>query len=1205
MRALPLITSAALFLAARAEADFGPEALIGPAAGHQRAPDIASDGKSFLIAWRNDASPQAPSIEVLRVEADGTWTGSPVVLTSPRRATSAPAVAACGAGWVVAWTDPEGIAVQVLDRAGAPLHSLSEKARPLGMGGAAPRLGLACDGRGALIVWSEDGQPELRALALPHGETTPRRLRLAADDPPGGFAAVAVASDGDGFLVAWHSMFRVAVQDGNQTSDVLRQRIAALRVSSEGVIHDPRPFTVHVVGEPAGGLSVAASGRDDFLVTWDSASRQGGILAVRLRGSRPIDASPLKLGGPSAWGVAAAPDPAGYLVAWTTPGPAPAPQGGFGRELRYARVPIQGTRTVESSLHVSDSNAFDVRLATRAGRAIAAYAEGQPNQPGHASGLDIWIKGVGGPPGATLVTSGPAPQRTPALAGRGPESLLAWVDESTVPESIRTAVISPAGALVQPKGSVLARSFAPRQLSVSAGRSTYLVAWVEQRGVFAARVSPEGEPLDPTPLRLDDGAPNVAASFDGEAHVVAFCSGKEVRTIRVFEDSRAPERAVRAGATTSGPTNVGNACERGSCLVTWTNPNAYYGYEHVYGLRVIHGRPEYQGTYARQMIAPEGFANSPVVAAGGGRYVVAWGAYSSGSGPRRIHWRNIDRLADFRDARTGELSGQRGILPAVAFDGRRFVAIWIEENDPDPLRWSPVERGWLESPRSLGVKGTSPALGATPGGGLTAAWVEDAEKAPSRVRLRTLAPYAAPPPPPSVPQPATFRLPDLMARVRKSAATRAGERVDPEIDRQLKTLVARIQATTLRGLLPVDPPALPGLSQPQSGPLTYRSPWGSETSSGGPHVMNAHYAGPGVVLGGVFGGMVVVDGQARIGSVTDSIVLATGDVDIGHANRSIVVAGGRIEISGDGSLLEYGSGFASILVSGRRIDAGSIGGVLAAADGVAVGSRDVATVNVPAGRIAGGPMEALGTGAYRDPGLVLSDAAPSPQLAAFEVALAKSWSEARLRGAYLFRRGDEQPIAWGRESEPLRGLGGPLPPELAGFGIGFVSPELVVLRGGAARADLAPSRPPRDPPPSPSLSLPSGCEAHAVGVYVSTRADNVVEVDVDRPGAPVLLLLSAYEAVRWRIHLSPGTTVVGAVLGGYHAPDGLEGLEPGTPVLTRVHDYGEKPLYDYPGRTDPGPGVKELARELTGRDPASFQGAEKGERYRIGAGAAR
>src|SRR6185295_15030191 len=178
MRALPLITSAALFLAARAEADFGPEALIGPAAGHQRAPDIASDGKSFLIAWRNDASPQAPSIEVLRVEADGTWTGSPVVLTSPRRATSAPAVAACGAGWVVAWTDPEGIAVQVLDRAGAPLHSLSEKARPLGMGGAAPRLGLACDGRGALIVWSEDGQPELRALALPHGETTPRRLRL-------------------------------------------------------------------------------------------------------------------------------------------------------------------------------------------------------------------------------------------------------------------------------------------------------------------------------------------------------------------------------------------------------------------------------------------------------------------------------------------------------------------------------------------------------------------------------------------------------------------------------------------------------------------------------------------------------------------------------------------------------------------------------------------------------------------------------------------------------------------------------------------------------------------------------------------------------------------------------------------------------------------------------------------------------------------
>jgi hypothetical protein len=104
---------------------------------------------------------------------------------------------------------------------------------------------------------------------------------------------------------------------------------------------------------------------------------------------------------------------------------------------------------------------------------------------------------------------------------------------------------------------------------------------------------------------------------------------------------------------------------------------------------------------------------------------------------------------------------------------------------------------------------------------------------------------------------------------------------------------------------------------------------------------------------------------------------------------------------------------------------------------------------------------------------------------------------------------------------------------------------------------------------------------------------------------PEALIGPAAGHLRWRIHLSPGTRVVGAVLGGYHAPDGLEGLESGTPVLTRVHDYGEKPLHDYPGRTDPGPGVKELARELTGRDPASFQGAEKGERYRIGAGAAR
>lgn len=1192
MRTLSLIAVAALLLSARVEADFGPEVLIGPAAGHQRSPDIASDGKGFLIAWRNEAS-ESPSIEVLRVEADGTWTGKPVALASLRGPTSPPAAAACGSGWVVAWAEPERIVVHVLNGAGAPLYSLEEKTEPRTVGGSASRLGLACDRRGALVVWGHGQRPELLALAIPHGESTPRRLRLQGEDGPVRFDAVAVASDSDGFLVAWHS-----------ASNAPRPHIAALRVSLEGVIDNRRPVSVANGEESIGSLSAASAGRGDFLVAWDRAGGQGGVFAARLHGSSLVDASPLKLGGPQAWGPSAAADGSGYRVAWTgSTGPAPAPQASLGRELRSARIPLQGGRFVESPLHASESNAGEVRLASGANRAIAAYTEGQVGPPGRAPGLDIWIKGADGSPGATLLTRGPASQRVPALAARGPEYLLAWVDESTIPESIRTAVISPAGTLVPPKGSVLARSAGPRQLSVAAGRNGYLVAWVAQGGVFAARVSATGELLDPEPLRMEDGAPNVAAAFDGEAYGVAFSSGKEIRAVRFFEDRRMPEPAVGLGKVAFGPATVSNACERGSCLVTWTQHNAYYGYVHVYGLRVVHGRPEYLGTYARPLNEPEGIAGSPVVAAGGGRYVVAWGTYPAASGPYRILWRNLEWLADRQGARAGELPVRRGTLPSVTFDGKRFVAAWIEENDPDPLRWSPVEPGWGESPRSLGVKGASLALAATLGGGLTAAWVETVERAP-RVRLRTLAPHVEPAPAPPPPQAETFKLSDLLERVRRSA-TRRGDRVDPGVERQLKTLVARIQNTTLRGRLPVDPRTLPGLREPESGPVKYRSPWGAEISSGGLHVLKAHYTGTGTVLGAAYGALVVVDGPVRIGSVADSIVIATGDVDIAHSDRSIVIAGGRIEISGDGSLLTSGQGFASILVSGRRIDAGTYGGVLAAADGVVVGNTGVATVNVPAGRIAGGALDSLGTAAYRDPGLVLSDAADAPQLTAFEVALATSKSEARRAGAFLYRRGEQQPIAWGREGEPLHGLRGPLPPELAGVSVGFVTPARVVLRSDTARADLVPSRPPREPPPPPALQLPPEVEAHAVGVYLSSRADNTVEVEVDRPGVPILLVLSAYESVRWRIRLSPGTRVVGAVVGGYHAPDGIDGLAADTPVLTRVADYGEKVLYDYPGRTDQGPGVAELVRELTGRAPVSFQGAEKGERYRIGPPAAR
>lgn len=133
-----------------------------------------------------------------------------------------------------------------------------------------------------------------------------------------------------------------------------------------------------------------------------------------------------------------------------------------------------------------------------------------------------------------------------------------------------------------------------------------------------------------------------------------------------------------------------------------------------------------------------------------------------------------------------------------------------------------------------------------------------------------------------------------------------------------------------------------------------------------------------------------------------------------------------------------------------------------------------------------------------------------------------------------------------------------------------------------------------------AIEIPAFIMTRKMLLNLRHRAEGLARTRGRRPS-----VLSAYESVRWRIRLSPGTKVVGAVLGGYHAPDGIDGLAADTPVLTRVADYGEKYLYDYPGRTARGPGVVERVRELTGRAPASFQGAEKGERYRIGPPTAR
>jgi hypothetical protein len=402
-----------------------------------------------------------------------------------------------------------------------------------------------------------------------------------------------------------------------------------------------------------------------------------------------------------------------------------------------------------------------------------------------------------------------------------------------------------------------------------------------------------------------------------------------------------------------------------------------------------------------------------------------------------------------------------------------------------------------------------------------------------------------------------------------------------------------VQASTARSRLPVDFTSL-SRTQGKLGPVNWSSPRGGTTRTGGPGVLSVvdgRFAGKACAFGAVFGSLVLCDGPVKAGGVNHAIIIATGNVKLAHVDNSVVIAKGRIEVSHDGTGLEYGHGFSSLLLSGSRIEASHLAGsVLGAADGVVVSSPNgVVLLNTPGSR---SRLEVMSSA-----GVILDDAIAAEY--AYEAALQPDLPVRA--GVWLFRQGADVPIGFAREGHELFG----------GWRVAFASPETVLLRRPGEKLALVPTRPRKPPPAAPRLAAPAEVEIHQVGAYSASRPDSVITVEVNRPGAQVLLVLGAYEAVSWDVRLAKDTTLAGVVLGGYHAPDGITGLTPGTPVVTRVHDYGEPYFFDYPkpgqpgltgapsgGGVEPNAG-KRAVRELTDREPSTFQGAEQLDRVVI------
>jgi hypothetical protein len=95
------------------------------------------------------------------------------------------------------------------------------------------------------------------------------------------------------------------------------------------------------------------------------------------------------------------------------------------------------------------------------------------------------------------------------------------------------------------------------------------------------------------------------------------------------------------------------------------------------------------------------------------------------------------------------------------------------------------------------------------------------------------------------------------------------------------------------------------------------------------------------------------------------------------------------------------------------------------------------------------------------------------------------------------------------------------------------------------------------------LKLPEQFSIFAAGAYSgrkiafqidqSGHEGTQIDVAVNSPGKPVILMLGAYEPTIWNIGWSPQTRIAAVLVGGYHR-QAVAGLEKGTPLLNSSYD---------------------------------------------------
>jgi hypothetical protein len=321
---------------------------ISTAPGAERTPAVAAGAGAYLVAWEDERG--GPSLYGARVSPAGAVLDpGGLALSEGDGERHEPALGPAGSGWLVVWDEMgyseynDGIVYRDIEgaRVAATGAVLDQKPKTLSLDKASPSPAAAAwNGELFLSLWRFSGPHALVRLSAAGQMLDP--IPALIDRP---MNQAAVASDGEGFLVAW--MESTAMDVGE---------IFAARVSAAGALLDPSGIPISTYGsEPS-----VAFGGGVYLLTWVTDS---GVVGVRVSPEGDVlDTPPISLTGGTPFtlgepNVAFGGD--SFLVAWADGRHAPC----AGSEIHATRVSPSGTVLDPGGLPIATGPGYRSQLA--------------------------------------------------------------------------------------------------------------------------------------------------------------------------------------------------------------------------------------------------------------------------------------------------------------------------------------------------------------------------------------------------------------------------------------------------------------------------------------------------------------------------------------------------------------------------------------------------------------------------------------------------------------------------------------------------------------------------------------------------------------------------------------------------------------------------------------------------------------------------